>query len=87
MQSVESKISIAQRLGSANLNDIVQSGFYVQDVNNNATIANNYPVAGTAGLLEVFRYSDTWLYQRYTNYQNKVYIRNKYSGWDSWREL
>lgn len=87
LQAVESKISIAKPLSSANLNDIVQSGFYIQNINNNATIENNYPVAGISGLLEVFRYSDTWLYQRYSSYQNKVYIRNKYSGWDSWREL
>ena len=85
---MKTKISIAGFLGTSALNDVLQTGFYVQTINSNDTPENNYPVA-IAGLLEVFRYNDMWIFQRYTTYQNKMYIRSKYSStfWETWTNI
>lgn len=78
-------------LTTENLNDIVAPGNYHQPLNNNATLARNYPVA-QAGYLEVKAnaLSSGYCYQTYTHFNGQgVWHREKYSpnAWGAWRKV
>lgn len=76
-------------LGSGvNLNSVLETGWYIQNVSANATLALNYPVA-RAGHLEVsgglFGTGADFFKQTYTDYANgKEYQRTYYNGWTAW---
>lgn len=84
----------ATLLSSQDLDAVVDSGWYVQTSNANATVARNYPVA-QAGFLEVIRRgavsgTQVGVLQRYTEYSRnskKVYQRTWYGTWGGWVEL
>lgn len=68
-----------------NLNDMVYTGVFAQKTSAVSTPENNYPVH-EAGMLEVVRFSNDWVYQRYTSYNgHDIYIRRRYGNtWSSW---
>lgn len=75
-------------LTDENLDDVTETGSYVQIYNNQATSARNYP-SGRAGFLEVLnsdRGYGVGIIQRYTDYQNadNVWSRSWYDSWGPW---
>jgi len=86
--------AVSSVLGSTNLDTVVESGWYVQNANANATPARNYPT-DQAGFLEVVRAggfsgNDVGVMQRYTVYSTsaqQIWTRTWYGSWGSWREL
>ncbi|OEC87903.1 MULTISPECIES: phage baseplate protein [Methanobacterium] len=78
---------------SADLNTYMSTGIYLQPSNANAANGSNYPVP-YAGVLEVFTYSTSMVWQRYTlfeAYKTTVYVRGYYNGgsggtWNSWNK-
>lgn len=81
-------------LGTEDLNTVVAVGEYRQNVNANATLARNYPLASHTGILEVFHLINTSnLMQRFTvtgGTQNMrmVYQRRAVNGvFDPWRAV
>lgn len=72
------------------LNDYQTPDIMHQSFNAAATISANYPLP-LAGLLEIFAPSVTFLYQRYTTYNNvtRIFWRAKYStnAWGGWKEV
>src|SRR5690606_39242366 len=77
---------------SENLNDVLVSGVYFQLVNNNATTALNYPLAGQGGVLEVFKGSDNRAMQRFTARPTSstpiTFVRRMYANaWSDWVQL
>ncbi|QEQ94132.1 minor tail protein [Arthrobacter phage Mordred] len=72
------------------LNDYQTPDIMHQSFNAAATISANYPLP-LAGLLEIFAPSVTFLYQRYTTYNNvtRIFWRAKYStsAWGAWKEV
>lgn len=78
-------------LGTSNLNDITTAGTYTQTADANATLANNYPVASSAGILEVDSVRTGAVVQRYTPQAgaggnvSSFYIRRLNGGaWSAW---
>ena len=76
---------------SANLDNYIISGHYVQRSDVGAVGGTNYP-AGNAGLLEVFASSDNgMIWQRYTSYapaDQRTWVRSRYAGaWGSWASI
>ena len=85
----------AVHLGTSNLNDINEPGVYRQDTAANATLENNYPMAGTlgSGLLRVFRQGATAtqaVFQEFTGVWGSagakgIYLRSRTGGvWTPW---
>jgi len=79
---------------STDLNTITARGVFRQGTGANATLALNYPVAGTGGILEVFspNASVDYLIQRYTPFGSGnatargFYLRVRDNGtWAAWR--
>jgi len=78
---------------STDLNTYMSTGIYLQPSNANAANGSNYP-APYAGVLEVFTYSTSMVWQRYTLYEaykTTVYVRGYYNGgsggtWNSWNK-
>lgn len=73
---------------TANLNDYVGSGLYLQGANVYAAAGTNYPIA-EAGMLEVVANPD-FIYQKYHAYgpNNEIFYRTYYSpvGWYPWKK-
>lgn len=74
-------------LGTSHLDEITQTGFFVQTKNADAITSRGYPVAN-AGFLEVTA-SGIFVLQRYTHYLNtRRYERTAYNGaWTAWRRI
>ena len=70
------------------LDNLLETSMWQQSLNVNTSTARGYPVA-LAGLLEVYRGSNGFAYQRYTTYTGSgVYSRSYYNGnWSGWRTL
>jgi len=71
----------------ADLNTLLDNGYYVQNLSANAKTTLNYPL-NSAGMLRVVRY-DVMTYQEYHAHLNTgVYHRTYYNGaWQPWRVL
>lgn len=71
---------------TTNLNDVTESGIYLQDLTVQATQELNYPKY-IAGILEVINNSRDYVIQRYTSYVgDAIYVRARYHGsWYGWR--
>jgi hypothetical protein len=73
-----------------NLNNYVNTGYYTQNSNSDATNGSNYPVAA-AGVLTVVQANgnSTHVTQTYDQYNSSAfYNRSYYNGtWSSWRDL
>lgn len=63
-----------------NLDSITTPGFYHQNLNVNATTANNYPVNNIAGTLVVQKTTSNGLVQTYTLYHNGDVYSRIYNG-------
>lgn len=81
-------------LGTANLNSVLAFGDYYADNPTAVTLANNYPVVGVQGTLEVFNgnNSTTGHFQRFTPHVGaprsaKVFYQRSYiaAGWQPWQ--
>ncbi len=80
-----------------NLDNITGIGLYMQTTSANATLALNYPIAGNAGLLKVYKSASTHMIQEYTPFinnnpnsstGNRTYQRYFYNGIiSSWRQI
>jgi len=69
------------------LNTLRTPGSYGQTLNNNATLALNYPVA-TAGTLLVQSASTTITTQVYIQYNSgRMWVRSFYNTWSAWSEV
>ncbi len=80
---------IAALGNSENLNDIISSGIYTQELSANASTQRNYPKAA-AGFLEVIKtLPSEQILQRYTVFDcSGVYIRQRYNGtWGPWKSM
>ncbi len=75
-------------IGVENLNNFITAGIYHQSSNGGTSLALNYP-ATEAGLLEVFLFSGTYIYQRYTTYSaSGAHFRVFYAGlWSAWKAM
>ncbi|NDO73076.1 pyocin knob domain-containing S74 family peptidase [Shewanella sp. SE1] len=76
-------------LGTANLNDLSDGGFYYQTQNIDATPERNYPSAA-AGSLFIQRAAGgvTQTYTTYPPGANRVYVRSNYNGaWGPWVQM
>ncbi|HIF9256534.1 TPA: phage tail fiber protein [Photobacterium damselae] len=90
-QNVATTVAVQNRHGNAgaieivDFNSFVQTGIFLQDSNVNQYKCTNRPCTN-AGMLEVFRFSKCWIFQRYTDYTlNTMYTRCKYNGnWNAW---
>jgi hypothetical protein len=67
------------------LDNLTDTHTWHQPLNANTSTARGYPVA-LAGLLEIFRGADGFVYQRYSTYNGSgVYFRSQYNGtWNGW---
>lgn len=90
-EAVEGLYTAAEIPDAVNLNTMTTPGVFAQSQNGEATTANNYPVQGQAGLLEVFRnVGGSMVWQRYTLYGGVVppglnsYTRGFYGTWTAW---
>lgn len=81
-------LDVITNLGDRDLNTIVTPGFYGQQLNDNVTIARNYPEAAQAGTLLVGP-SAYGVQQEYTTfYSYNKYVRNQHhNGWGSWKKI
>lgn len=76
------------RLTTENLNDIKQAGRYFQNLNNQATTANNYPTNNAGYLIVLNNSINTWgvtqIYKIWSS--EKVFIRRTTSAtaWSAW---
>lgn len=80
------KLGNADQLGNTeHLDDLIDGHTWHQPMNVNTSTSRGYPVA-LAGLLEVYRGADGFVYQRYTVYDGTgVYWRVKYNtSWSAW---
>lgn len=82
-------LSLKDVLGNAtDLNNYIETGYYLQNANLQAQSGFNYPVP-LAGKLEVFK-SPEIIYQSYHVYgtYNDIYVRSKYlNDWSAWKKL
>lgn len=71
---------------SQTLNTLLQSGIYTQNVDTEVTLAHNYPIVGTLGVLRVMS-QDGYVVQEYIT-QSNVQYRRFYDGvgWTSWNK-
>lgn len=98
--------NLSGSLGASDLNDVVVPGVYFQGTIVNGTPANHYPLpmatsgvlsttAGTAGMLEVFKWRESdQIFQRFTRRpdatQPQVWTRGKYlsgGSWSAWQDI
>lgn len=73
-------------LTNENLNDVIDTGEYIQTANDNALVSErNYPVA-LAGKLTVSKANDAFVFQTYQEYNDStLWLRCRYlSKWYSW---
>lgn len=79
----------AVSLAGANLNSIIDPGFYTQTLPGTASTALNYPITASQGSLEVANTSGSGVFHRYTdNVTSRTWLRN-YNGsvWSAWKEV
>lgn len=82
----------AKQLAGENLDTVVTPGIYEQATVANGTLANNYPIDSTAGMLEVIA-GTAHVVQRFSRRvgvtDGITYTRAKYSTdpWTSWRKV
>ncbi len=87
-QAMTQVVNTTNLVTGTDLNTLTTSGYYVQNVSADATLALNFPV-GTAGagFLEVVKFSPSLIYQTYqVRDTNKVYKRRYTGTWSAWAE-
>lgn len=72
-------------LGIIDYNAMTETGIFLQDSDFNQSQSQNRPT-DYSGMLEVVKFMDAWIFQRYTSYvDSTIYVRRYYgSGWSAW---
>jgi len=87
-QAMTQVVNTTNLTTGTDLNTLTTSGYYVQNVSADATLALNFPVGtGGAGFLEVVKFNPSLIYQTYqVRDTNKVYKRRYTGTWSTWVE-
>lgn len=73
-------------LGIVDYNEMTETGIFLQSSDYDQGQSKNIPIGG-AGMLEVVKFMNDWIFQRYTSYSNNlIFVRRYYvdSGWSAW---
>lgn len=87
-QAMTQIVNTTNLSSGTDLNTLTSSGYYVQNVSADATLALNFPVgSGGAGFLEVVKFNNSLIYQTYqVRDTNKIYKRRYTGAWSAWIE-